>query len=152
MGTYSIRPAHEADHEAVAGCVQAAYDKYIARIGRKPAPLLADYHALILRDVVYVLVNDDEEICGVLVMMPQENGMFVENIAIDPRFQGQGLGRMLMGFVEQQTRSMQLNAIHLYTHELMTENLRIYHHLGFAEEERRNEGGFHRVFLRKELM
>jgi ribosomal protein S18 acetylase RimI-like enzyme len=151
MGTYSIRLASEADHDAVAACVQAAYDKYIVRIGRKPMPLLADYHALIAQNVVYVPIDEKEAICGVLVMWPQDNSMLVENIAVDPRFQGQGLGRQLMNFVEQQTRSAQLPSIYLYTHELMTENLSIYHHIGFIEEERRDEGGFHRVFLRKWL-
>ena len=151
METYAIRLASEADHDAVAACVRAAYDKYIVRIGRKPMPLLADYHALIAQNVVYVLVDSKEQICGVLVMLLYENSMLIENIAIDPAFQGHGLGSQLMTFAEQQARNAQLPSIYLYTHELMTENLRIYHHLGFVEEERRDEGGFHRVFLRKWL-
>jgi ribosomal protein S18 acetylase RimI-like enzyme len=77
--------------------------------------------------------------------------LLVENIAIDPRFQGQGLGQVLMVFVEQQARKEQLNEIRLYTNELMTENLRFYHKLGFEEGSRRVQDGYHRVFLRKGL-
>ena len=33
----------------------------------------------------------------------------------------------------------------------MTENLRFYQKLGFEEEGRRGEDGYHRVFLRKGL-
>ena len=78
--------------------------------------------------------------------------MFVENVAVDPRLQGQGLGRVLMAFVEQQARRHQLDEIRLYTNELMTENLHFYRHLGFEEEERRIEDGYRRVFLRKTLV
>jgi ribosomal protein S18 acetylase RimI-like enzyme len=145
-----IRLAQAADQRAVVACVRAAYSKYLVRMGREPAPLYADYKALIAQGVVYVLANE-EGVRGVLVMMPRERSMFVENVAVDPRFQGQGLGQVLMAFVEQQTRKEQLDEIRLYTNELMTENLRFYQKLGFEEDGRRVEDGYHRVFLRKGL-
>lgn len=119
-------------------------------MGREPAPLHADYEALIAQGVVYVLANE-EEVRGVLVMMSWERSLLVENVAVDPRFQGQGLGQVLMAFVEQQGRKEQLDEIRLYTNEVMTENLRFYHKLGFEEDGRRVEDGYHRVFLRKGL-
>ncbi len=100
------------------------------------APLLADYQALIAQKVVYVLTSE-EGVRGVLVMMPEGSGIFVENVAVDPRSQGQGLGRALMAFVEEHARMELLEEIRLYTNELMTENLHFYRHLGFQEEERR---------------
>jgi ribosomal protein S18 acetylase RimI-like enzyme len=147
---HTIRQAEPEDQEALVHCVQAAYSKSIERIGKKPAPLLADYQALIAQGIVSVLA-DEEGIRGVLVMMPQGRGMFVENVAIDPRFQGQGLGRTLMAFVEQQARKEQLDEIRLYTNELMTENLLFYRQLGFEEECRHVQNGYRRVFLRKKL-
>ena len=145
-----IRQARAADQGAVVACVRAAYSKYLVRLGKGPAPLHADYTALIAQEVVYVLANE-EEVRGVLVMMPRERSMFVENIAVTPRFQGQGWGQMLMAFVEQESREAQLHEIRLYTNELMAENLRFYQKLGFEEEGRRVEDGYHRVFLRKGL-
>lgn len=145
-----IRQAQEADLDAVVACVCAAYTKYIARIGKEPAPLSADYAALIAQKVVYVL-SDGGGIRGILVMMPQGRRMFVENVAVDPDFQGRGLGRILMAFVEQQARKEQLDEIYLYTNELMTENLFFYQRLGFTEEARRMHDGYRRVFLRKIL-
>jgi len=147
---YIIRQAEQEDQEALVACVQAAYSKYIERIGKKPAPMLADYKALIAQRMVYVLA-DEKEVRGVLVMMPQGRNLFVENVAVDPRCQGQGLGRTLMAFVEQQARKEQLDEIRLYTNELMTENLLFYHQLGFEEEGRHVQNGYHRVFLRKRL-
>jgi len=58
---------------------------------------------------------------------------------------------MLMTFVEQQARKEQLHEIRLYTNELMTETLRFYQKLGFEEEGRRVQDGYHRVFLWKGL-
>jgi ribosomal protein S18 acetylase RimI-like enzyme len=147
---YTIRQAEPEDQEALVDCVQAAYTKYIERIGKRPAPLLADYKALIAQRVVYVLAAQ-EGVRGVLVMMPQDGGMFVENVAIDPLFQRQGLGRALMAFAEQQARKAQLGEIRLYTNEVMTENLLFYQQLGFEEEGRQVQNGYHRVFLRKGL-
>lgn len=151
MTIHAIRQAQQADHEAIVACIQSAYSLYAARIGKKPAPMFAQYTSHIALGVVYVLLLD-EGIHGVLVMMPQGRSMFVENVAIEPRFQGQGLGSVLMTFVEQQARTKQLEEIRLYTNELMTENLHFYHHLGFVEEERRTEDGYRRVFLRKALV
>lgn len=151
MKTLSIRAAQQEDQDAVVACVQQAYARYIPRMGKQPAPMLADYHALIAQGVVYVLPGE-EGIRGVLVMMPEEKSIFVENIAVDPRFQGQGLGHMLMAFVEQQAREKRLDEISLYTNELMTENLVFYHKLGFEEEGRYMQKGYRRVFLRKRLV
>lgn len=145
-----IRQAQTADCEVVAACVRAAYAKYLTRMDKEPAPLHADYVALIAQGAVSV-VTDGEAVLGVLVMMPLGTSMFVENIAVDPRFQGQGLGRMLMATVEQRARTAGMNEIRLYTNELMTENLRFYHRLGFEEEERRMHDDYRRVFLRKVL-
>ena len=146
-----IRQAEQEDQEALVACVQAAYSKYIERIGKKPAPMLADYKALIAQGMVYVLA-DAKEVRGVLVMMPQGRNMFVENVAVDPRYQRQGLGRTLMAFVEQRARQEQLEEIRLYTNEVMTENLLFYHQLGFEEEGRHLQNGYRRVFLRKRLI
>ncbi|EFH82912.1 GNAT family N-acetyltransferase [Ktedonobacter racemifer] len=150
MENIRIRQAQAADQRAVWACVRAAYSKYLVRMGREPTPLHADYEALIAQGVVYVLANE-EEVRGVLVMMSWERSLLVENVAVDPRFQGQGLGQVLMAFVEQQGRKEQLDEIRLYTNEVMTENLRFYHKLGFEEDGRRVEDGYHRVFLRKGL-
>lgn len=151
MEIIAIRQAQEEDQRAVVACVRAAYSKYIARIGKEPAPMLADYEALIARGNVYV-IPDEAEVRGVLVMMPQGKSMFVENVAVHPSWQGQGLGRALMAFVEERAREEHLDEIRLYTNELMTENLRFYHRLGFEEEGRRMEDGYNRVFLRKVLI
>ena len=112
--------------------------------------MLADYADLLTRSVVYVL-EDDGSINGLIVLWPDGDALYVDNVAVDPRYQGQGLGRRLMAFAEAQARAAGLVALSLYTNEAMTENLLFYRRLGFVETDRRSDQGYRRVFLRKPL-
>jgi ribosomal protein S18 acetylase RimI-like enzyme len=147
-----IELARVSDCAAVWACVHAAYFHYIARLGREPAPILADYAALIGRGLVYVLREPAvREVCGVLVIEPRDEAMFIENVAVHPEYQHKGLGRRLLQFAERQAVSKRLNEMRLYTNELMTENIRYYRCLGYEEIDRRTEHGYRRVYMRKLL-
>jgi ribosomal protein S18 acetylase RimI-like enzyme len=145
-----IRPALPDDAAAVTACVRAAYAGYTGRIGREPAPMAADNVALIARGEVWV-VCETGRLVGVLVMRPEPEALFVENVAVLPEWQGHGLGRALMAFAEEHARAAGLAEVALYTNQRMTENLRFYAALGYVETGRRCEDGFARVFLRKPL-
>jgi GNAT superfamily N-acetyltransferase len=145
-----IVPAAPGDAPAVAGCVRAAYARYVERIGREPAPMTADYPALIAAGEVWV-IRAGEGIAGVLVLRPQPPALLVENVAVAPDRQGEGLGRALMTFAEDRARSEGLGEVVLYTNERMTENLRFYPALGYVETGRGMQDGFARVFYRKRV-
>src|SRR5512140_3295023 len=112
----NIRLAESGEQQAVAELVNAAYTKYIERIGRKPLPMLADYAALIEKGVVYVIPGNGG-IEAVLVIYPEDNALLIENIAVHPSAQKHGLGQVLMAFAEQQAREKQLTEVRLYTNE-----------------------------------
>jgi GNAT superfamily N-acetyltransferase len=151
MAEITIRPAQVEDRDGIIACVRGAYAKYVPRMGgMEPAPMRADYAALIARDVVHV-VGEPDAIRGVIVSFPMEDHLFLENVAVTPANQGTGLGRALMLFVEQQARAGGFREIRLYTHERMTENIAYYGRLGYVEIERRTEDGYHRVFFCKRL-
>ncbi|HET7171159.1 MAG TPA: GNAT family N-acetyltransferase [Gaiellales bacterium] len=145
-----LRPAAPADREAVERLVEAAYGGYIERIGRRPAPMDADYVVLIAAGRVTVAERDGE-VAGVLVLVPMEDHLLVENIAVDPTAQHTGLGRRLMAHAEDEARALGLSELRLYTNERMVENIAWYPRLGYRETERRAESGFARVFFRKRL-
>ena len=146
----SIRPAGPEDAAAIGDLVRASYAKYVERIGKEPAPMLEDYAALIGAGEVWASV-EGEEVLGVLVMRPAEDHLFVGNVAVAPDHQGEGLGRELMAFAEAGARKDGLPEIRLYTNEKMRENVAIYAKLGFEETERKLDGGYRRVFMRKRL-
>jgi ribosomal protein S18 acetylase RimI-like enzyme len=143
-----IVQASGSDARAVAECVRAAYAHYVERIGREPAPMTADYEALIGAGEVW-LVRSAQSVAGVLVLRPQPPALLLENIAVAPDRQGEGLGRALMAFAEDHARAERLAEVVLYTNERMTENLRFYPALGYVETGRAMQDGFARVFYRK---
>lgn len=146
----SIRPAVAADLESVRRCAEAAYALYVPRIGRKPAPMVADFESQIGAGQVHVLVEDDR-VLGYIVLYPRDDHLHIENVAVFPDLQGDGVGRALLAFAEAEARRAGVAAIELYTNQMMTENLSFYPRLGYRETGRGEEAGFARVFYRKEF-
>jgi len=147
---YVIRKAIHTDLDRVRAIAVAAYTRYVDRIGKRPAPMVADFTASIEAGTLSV-IELDGRVCGFVVFYGCNDYLHLENVAVDPRFQGLGLGRQLIDYVEQQARSGGYDSIQLYTNAKMTENLRLYPRLGYEEFDRRLEDGFDRVYFRKTL-
>ncbi len=146
-----LRPAEAWQAPAVAACAKAAYAKYVSRIGREPAPMVADFPAAIATGEIYVLV-DDCDVVGFIVFRTGPGHLFIENVAVDPGRQHRGLGRRLVAFAEATALERGLPVLRLYTNVHMTENLPFYRELGFVETERRYEDGFDRIYFEKGLV
>ena len=145
-----LRQATPADLEAVEAVVQAAYSHYVARIGRQPGPMLDDYDALIAAGHVHVMEHEGA-VAGVLVLIPEGDTMLLDNVAVSPKAQGLGLGRRMLAFAEATAKASGYDSIRLYTNEAMTENLRLYARIGYAETHRAEEKGLRRVYMAKPL-
>lgn len=146
----TIRPAKPDDVVAIKCCVAAAYRVYLERMAKPPGPMLEDYSVVIRRHRVFVCEHG-KELIGVLVMIERDGEILLDNVAVSPALQGQGVGSRLIAFAETQARSLGYLAMELYTHELMVENLAMYQAKGFVEIARRVEHGYQRVYLRKVL-
>jgi GNAT superfamily N-acetyltransferase len=144
-----VRIARIEDCAAVKAIVQTAYSVYVPRIGRKPGPMLDDYATLIRDQLVHVFENG--VVCGIVVLIPKENTLLVDNIAVTPSAQGRGYGRILMEFAEQLALAAGYDLITLYTNEAMMENLMLYSRIGFVETHRAEEDGLRRVYMAKAL-
>jgi GNAT superfamily N-acetyltransferase len=156
MTVLPIRPALPDDHDAVVETVRLAYAKYVARIGREPAPMLADYRAAIATGTVHLvgsshLVGSGNACSGLILLYPALDSLFVETVAVHPLFQGSGLGVRLMDFADAQARAHGMAAVTLYTIAKMVENIPFYQRRGFQITGRRIEDGFDRVYFRKDL-
>ncbi len=149
-GAPSVRPAIAADVAAVERIVCAAYAKYVGRIGKPPAPMLDDYAARIAGGDVHVLEHAGE-VVGILVLLPRSDYLLVDNVAVTPERQGEGLGRVLLAAAETEARLRGLSELRLYTNAAMRENLAMYPALGWEEYDSREQAGYRRVFFRKTL-
>jgi ribosomal protein S18 acetylase RimI-like enzyme len=145
-----IRQARMTDLHGIRRCAEAAYGIYVPRIGKPPAPMVADFARLIGDGKVHVL-SDGSAIAGFAVFYLRGDHVHLENVAVHPDFQKRGHGARLIAYAEQFATEAGANAVELYTNIKMTENLSLYPSLGYEEAGRRHEDGFDRVFFRKIL-
>jgi ribosomal protein S18 acetylase RimI-like enzyme len=145
-----IRSATAGDVARIGAIARAAYIKYVPRMGREPAPMVADYEAEIAAHRV-VVIEAAGKVSGYMVAWPEPDSYFIDNIAVDPECQGDGLGRCLIEHAAAEANRRCLQALRLYTNVMMIENLSMYAHLGFVETHRAFENGFHRVYMRRSL-
>ncbi|KAH0379899.1 hypothetical protein KCU92_g7875, partial [Aureobasidium melanogenum] len=153
------------DHlNAVTDLITLAYTSYITRLnGKKPAPMTADYVALIDSSCLYILsasfpssvsASASSAILGCISLELNTTGEALEinNLAVSPTAQGKGYGKLLMKFAEDVAKKKGVKKLELYTNVKMVENLVLYKKLGYEEVGRWSEDGFERVFFVKKLL
>jgi GNAT superfamily N-acetyltransferase len=145
-----LRRATDTDVEPIAALVREAYAKWVPLIGREPKPMRADY-AVAVRDHIVWVLGDQGAISAVLELIPHADHVLIENVAVAPALQGQGLGKCLMSFAERVARNLNLFEVRLYTNERFISNIALYERLGYTETHREPLGSSSVVFMHKLL-
>ena len=148
--TVRLRPATAADVPRLTELVDAAYGRFVERIGGPPQPMTRDY-AEIVRDRDVTVAESGGEIVALLVLAVTDEGFLIENVAVDPAHQGAGIGRLLLESAEEAAGATGFDSLYLYTHERITENVELYERIGYVEFDRRPAGEGKVVYLRKQL-
>ena len=146
-----IRKATLSDEEQIRHCAEEAYARYVPLIGRKPAPMVADFKAHIAADEAFVAIDSQGKFEGFIVFYVDGDHILLDNVAVLPQTAGRGVGKALIGFCEREARRQGFEKVQLYTNEKMTENLSIYPKLGYFEIDRRTVNGFNRVYFEKAI-
>ncbi|WP_342627821.1 GNAT family N-acetyltransferase [Nguyenibacter vanlangensis] len=136
-GTTFFRTAVTADIDRIRTLVRASYAKWVPLIGREPWPMTADYARAVREHRIDLLLRG-EDLAALIEMIPRDDHLLIENVAVSPAFQRQGLGRTLMAHAEHVASTLGHNVIRLYTNQLFAENIAFYHRLGYtidAEEQ-----------------
>jgi ribosomal protein S18 acetylase RimI-like enzyme len=131
----TLHKATSDDASAIAALTDAAYQKYIPLIGRKPLPMTADYAKMAFENEIWLL-HVEQQLAGVLVLEHEPDTLLIYSVAIQPEFQKQGLGRHLLAFAEEQAIQAGYRSIRLYTNEKFTYNINLYKSLGYLETSR----------------
>ena len=142
---FTLRRAQARDSDALAACIDAAYSIYAARIGDLPAvsegiPHTIENHRVWVAEI-------DHDIVGGIILIPHDDFMILENVAVHPQHTGLGLGRALMEKAEAECSELGLHEMRLSTHQAMPENVRLYEHLGWQETDRSGN----KVHMKKKL-
>lgn len=144
----TLRRAEPGDAAAVQRLVRAAYDKWVALIGREPKPMTADYQQAIGRHLVYLL-ETSEGLQGVLELIREPDCLLVENVAVDPRAQGRGYGRALMAEAEWIAWDIEARQMRLYTNERFAANIALYERIGYRIFQRSPIADGYMVWMQK---
>ncbi len=146
-----VETAKAEDVPTIKPMVDAAYSKYIERLGKLPAAMTADYDKLVETQSLYVL-RVSGNVVGSILLSRDDDSIKVNNLVVDPSAQGRGYSRVLMDHAEDMARAQGLAAVTLFTNEKMHENITLYRKIGFTETSRKTEDGFNRVFFRKNVL
>ncbi len=149
--TLGYRRAVPADVAPMASLVERSYAHYVPLIGLRPAPMDADYSAIVEHQPVWVVESATGSLVGVLVLAVEPDHLSIDNVAIAPDYQGMGIGSRLLEIAEDEARTADRIEIRLFTHVMMTDNIAWYGRRGYVETHRLAERGFSRAFFTKRL-
>lgn len=145
--SWHIREAIPEDSNNLKLCMTSAYIGYQKRMaGIRLPPMDADYSSEIKNYPTWVVESDRKILAG-LIMVFDNNEASIANIAVDPDFQGLGIGGELMRFAELKAKEKNISTLNLATHILLEENISLYRYLGWREAERDES----RVFMKKNV-
>ncbi|MDB5370101.1 MAG: family acetyltransferase [Roseomonas sp.] len=142
-----IRRAMPSEAPALRALTERAYADYVPLLGRRPAPMDADYGAHIAAGEAWVL-EEDGGLLGLLVLEEEPGHLWLDNIAVEPRLHHRGTGQRLLRFTMEEAARRDFSEVRLLTNERMARNIAIYARMGFVEYDRREENGFRRVYMR----
>lgn len=145
-----FRPAVLPDLPDVTELARQAYQIYVPRMDREPAPMSADYGPAIRAGQVHVVV-DEHRVVGMIVLVAGEDWLQIDNVAVHPDHQDRGIGTRLLRFAELEALRSGVLEIRLHTNEQMTENIAFYAEHGYGETHRAEQDGYRRVFFAKPM-
>lgn len=147
-GSVPPRRATLAEVDRLQEIAATAYGRYVARIGREPAPMTADYVEAVTAGATWV-VERDGLLAGFVVVRSRQGHLLLESLAVAPEFHGAGIGVRLLALADERARALRLPEIRLYTNEVMTEVFTFYTAHGYDVTHRTTEDGYRRVYFRK---
>ena len=127
----TLRRAETADAAMIRAFVRDAYAKWVPVIGREPRPMTADYDKAV-RDHRIDLLYLGDTLAALIETVEEPDCLLIENVAVAPAFQKQGLGRRLLAHAEALAAVAGYGRIRLFTNKLMETNQRLYASLGYG--------------------
>lgn len=97
--------------------------------------MTVNYEQAVIKHMINVY-ETDREIVALIEVVPCEQHLLIENIAVLPSQQGKGLGDLLLNHAETIARSLHLRELQLYTNAAFISNIEFYARRGFEEFHR----------------
>ncbi len=147
--------ATQSHHDDIYNLMLVAFEPYVRKLGNGPSagpyPWL---EAAINNGDVYVGCDGDC-VVGAISTVRCTGELIIDQLAVDPGRQGEGIGSQLIKSLEQIAIGEKMNALSLQTAEIMTDLLRLYDRHGFVETHRalphHGDDEYLRVHMTKKL-
>src|SRR5688572_9661052 len=107
---YSLRSATSADAAKVTALVMASHGHYPEQIGMVPRPM-TDHQVQVTTNVEARGAENYRAIVGMIVLAIGDDELRIDNVAVDPSYRGEGLGKALLKFVEAEARRAGFDSI-----------------------------------------
>ena len=146
----ALRLATPADAGEIREIVRAAYGRWVPLIGREPMPMRVDYDQA-LREHRFDLLQRGPRILALIETMLEPDHLWIENVAVRPELQGQGLGRRLLAHAEELARAARRTELRLLTNGDFAANIALYERSGYVVTSREPFMGGTTVYMRKAL-
>jgi GNAT superfamily N-acetyltransferase len=128
----TFRKATVAERDEVERVLRAAFTPYVRALGRElSAAGFTRLPTELERGDIYVAVEEDHQIVGVVRTERHDDGLFIDQIGVDPLRQRAGTGSWLLVRIEEVARSTGAPGMSLYTAEMMEHLVRLYSRHGF---------------------
>jgi GNAT superfamily N-acetyltransferase len=147
---FVLRLAETSDTAAVTSVVRAAYSKWTPVLGREPLPMRADYERNIQDHRIEVLIRNGE-VAAVLETIDRPDHVWIENIAVSPELQRNGLGRRLLVHAESRAIDLGLSNVRLLTNAAFESNITLYGRVGYVIDRTEPFMGGATVYMSKRL-
>lgn len=110
--------------------------------------------AAIISGVVFVAL-EQTQVVGVVTTSCRGDEFFIDQLGVDPEYQGRGIGSWLLNQIEQIARQNKMKKLTLQTAEIMLDILRLYDRHGFKKTHKappdHGEDNYLRVHMTKVL-
>ncbi len=128
---YKIEKLQNHDIDKVYNLWEATFDNLLNLLYSKKEIL--EY-----KNQIYVLKNQEDELLGAMEIIINGNSGWVQHIAINPDFQGKGLGSILENFYINECKSLGIKTLLLYTIDSKLQAQRFHSKFGFKPDGKYN--------------
>ncbi|CAH0132690.1 GNAT family N-acetyltransferase [Roseomonas sp. CECT 9278] len=146
----AFRRATPEDAPAIRDVTRAAYARWLPLIGREPMPMRADYAAALLAHRFDLLLRGIS-LMALIETDLRDDHLWIENIAVHPDHQRQGLGRRLLAHAEALAREAGRAELRLLTNGAFASNIALYEAAGYGVTAREPFLGGETVYMARRL-
>ena len=143
------------EEEASERLFRSAFDPYVRLLGRELSINAYDWLPDSIKAGNVWLAIQEGKMVGAVAIIPEGDTWSIDQVAVSPEMQGQGVGTEMLSSIEVLARNQGIIKLSLDTARMMTDLIRLYKKLGFRiineGKPKHGKDSHVRVFMEKAL-